>query len=381
VLAVNRRLDGSANRAAVEMSAKVISARRMPWLFSPALDLTVFLGSAAVSLAFLAFGASAGVIDGETPDWGWIPGVLLVDVAHVWATGYRVYFDFEEVRRRAWLYLSVPVLAFVGGCALYSRSELLFWSLLAYLAVFHFVRQQYGWVALYRARAGEHGAMGRAIDSTAIYLATLYPLLYWHGHLPRDFWWFLENDFRPLPSDFADTVAPFWACALTLYAVRSLWRGLRAGAWNPGKDVVVGTTALCWYLGIVVYDSDYAFTVTNVFIHGIPYFAIVWAYGRRRRSRDDVTRPLYNRWMSSPILFLGLLWVLAYTEELLWDRGVWHERAWLFGSGFELGEWKTLIVPLLALPQITHYILDGFIWRRRSHPEFRVVPEEGAKSA
>jgi hypothetical protein len=27
-----------------------------------------------------------------------------------------------------------------------------------------------------------------------------------------------------------------------------------------------------------------------------------------------------------------------------------------------------VIVPLLALPQLTHYVLDGYIWRRRSNP-------------
>jgi hypothetical protein len=27
------------------------------------------------------------------------------------------------------------------------------------------------------------------------------------------------------------------------------------------------------------------------------------------------------------------------------------------------------LVPLLALPQATHYVLDGFIWRRKSNPD------------
>jgi hypothetical protein len=27
-----------------------------------------------------------------------------------------------------------------------------------------------------------------------------------------------------------------------------------------------------------------------------------------------------------------------------------------------------LIVPLLALPQATHYVLDGWIWRARGNP-------------
>ena len=27
-----------------------------------------------------------------------------------------------------------------------------------------------------------------------------------------------------------------------------------------------------------------------------------------------------------------------------------------------------LVVPLLAVPQLTHYVLDGFLWRRRANP-------------
>jgi hypothetical protein len=72
------------------------------------------------------------------------------------------------------------------------------------------------------------------------------------------------------------------------------------------------------------------------------------------------------RW---PVIFLATLWLLAYAEELLWDRGIWHERAWLFGAAFDPGRLKVLLVPLLALPQATHYVLDGFIWRRKSNPD------------
>ncbi|EOA11794.1 hypothetical protein A343_0004, partial [Porphyromonas gingivalis JCVI SC001] len=68
------------------------------------------------------------------------------------------------------------------------------------------------------------------------------------------------------------------------------------------------------------------------------------------------------------IIFLGLLFVLAFLEEGLWDITVWRERGQLFGNTvLNIPPMdKTIlafIVPLLALPQITHYILDGFIWR------------------
>ncbi|MCP4890862.1 MAG: hypothetical protein GY904_30230, partial [Planctomycetaceae bacterium] len=59
--------------------------------------------------------------------------------------------------------------------------------------------------------------------------------------------------------------------------------------------------------------------------------------------------------------FLGTVWVLAYAEELLWDCGLWHELGWLFGPAWRLERFDLILVSLLAVPQITHYVLDGFI--------------------
>ncbi len=337
------------------------------WLFSPSLDLGVFLGSAALSLALLWVGARVGVLDADAPDWTWVPAVLLVDVAHVYATAFRVYFDTAELKRRVWLYALVPAIAFLLGVALYSEGDWLFWRVLAYLAVFHFVRQQYGWVALYRARMGERGRASWWIDAAAIYMATLYPLAYWHAHLPRRFWWFLAGDFAQLPALVERLAQPVYWLALGLYGLRSAYRWMVEGKGNPGKDVIVVTTAVCWYAGIVAFDSDYAFTVTNVIIHGVPYLALVYWYARTRRANAGAHYRLLAR---SPIFFLATLWLLAYAEELLWDRGVWHERAWLFGAAWDLQSLKMFYVPLLALPQITHYVLDGFIWRRKSNSGF-----------
>src|SRR5438128_12047696 len=93
------------NNAAVDSPTIRVSAspRRSVWLFSARTDLTVFLGSAIVSLLALWIGARAGVLYGETPDWAWVPAVLLIDVAHVWSTSFRVYLDKDELRRRPWL--------------------------------------------------------------------------------------------------------------------------------------------------------------------------------------------------------------------------------------------------------------------------------------
>lgn len=349
------------------------TARAIPWIFSPTVDLLTFGGSALFAMAMLGLGAMFGWLNQDTPGWTWVVAILLIDVAHVYATGFRVYFDRDELARRPWLYGLTPLLAFAISWAVYSESVDAFWRCLAYLAVFHFVRQQYGWVALYRNKAGETYRMGKWIDTSAIYLATVYPLVYWHCHLPREFWWFRPDDFAAFSIDWSAWLAPFYWLAMSSYAVKSIWLGVRKRQWNPGKDLVVATTAICWYVGIITFNSDYAFTVTNVIIHGIPYMVLVYWYHCAVVS-DVATSEPDSRPVPSTAMrlsqFFGLIWILAYVEELVWDRGMWHERSWLFGAPWNFESVEALLVPLLAVPQITHYVLDGFIWRRRTSPKF-----------
>ena len=165
------------------------------WLFSREIDLTVFLGSAVASLLLLVVGWHAGILNGESPEWTWVMAVLFIDVAHVWSTSFRVYFDKEEFKRRFWLYLLVPVFGYAIGVALYSEGDLVFWKALATVAVFHFVRQQYGWVNLYRRKLGETKRWTWWVDAAAVYLASIYPLAFWMTRLPRNFEWFVQNDF------------------------------------------------------------------------------------------------------------------------------------------------------------------------------------------
>lgn len=337
------------------------------WLFSRNLDLSAFLGSAVLSGIALLVGYWNGWLQTGSPhpEWVWITGVLLVDVAHVWSTAFRVYLDPHELYRRPQLYLFVPVAAFIGGVVLYSCGSMVFWRGLAYLAVFHFVRQQYGWVMLYRRRCGETDRFGHVLDTATIYLATLYPLAYWHAHLPRRFHWFLPGDFARLPDLLADGLFLAFMVAITVYYSRMIYRIITGSMWNPGKDLIISTTVLCWYGGIVFFNSDYAFLVTNVFIHGIPYLVLIYWYKWLRPSYPRASGSTHG----SPLLvFLATIWVLAFGEEFLWDRLVWHDRPWLFGMGWSAGAYQWLLVPLLAVPQLTHYILDGVLWRQRNRP-------------
>ena len=139
-------------------------------------------------------------------------------------------------------------------------------------------------------------------------------------------------------------------------------------------------------MGIITYSSDYAFTVTNVIIHGVPYVVLVYWTSKRSRSEPEAgvsagRRGAGRRWL----VLLATIWVLAYAEELVWHHTLGQERGWLFGESSQLGEQlvglRQWLVPLLAVPQLTHYVLDGFIWKRRSNPDFRLVEGAAARRA
>lgn len=341
-----------------------------PFIWGARKDFAIFGGSAALALALAALSPQLSDA-GAVPTWGWVAFVLAVDVAHVHATLFRTYFDRDELAKRPAMYIALPLGCWAVGFVLHLASELAFWRVLAYVAVMHFVRQQIGWVAIYRARVGDRSLLGRVLDDATVYAATGFPLLYWHAHLPRPFRWFVEGDFVTWPW-FETVVLPakiLWAVLLVAYALRAIGQGLQKQTIAWGKHLVVGTTALTWYVGIVWTNSDFQFTVTNVIVHGLPYMALLWVYTRERALERPGT--FVARVASLGIMaFVATLLALAFAEEMLWDRLVWHDRPSLFGGAWRgdplLGPLaRAFIVPLLALPQSTHYVLDAVLWRRR----------------
>jgi len=112
----------------------------------------------------------------------------------------------------------------------------------------------------------------------------------------------------------------------------------------------------------VLFANDFAFTLTNVVAHGVPYAAMAFRVGQ---AQPTAARAEWQRWLfARAARYLALLAGLAYAEEWLWDAAVWREHPGLFPAPvLELERWAGVLVPLLALPQLTHYVLDAYLWR------------------
>src|SRR3984957_18920347 len=131
---------------------------KQPWIAGARADIGFILGPAFVITALVVLLRGQIAALGGIPPWLWLALIVGVDVSHVYGTIFRTYRDREELEKRQALYVLAPLGAWVAGAMLYSFGALAFWRTLAYLAVFHFIRQQYGFMMIYargeRARPG-----------------------------------------------------------------------------------------------------------------------------------------------------------------------------------------------------------------------------------
>ncbi len=326
--------------------------RAQPWMHSARFDLLWILAPPFIAVLLVALLQAFFPDMMKTPlhPGLWLLTVVGIDVAHVYSTIYRAGMK----PRLIW---TVPLLGFVGSVLLYRCGPDVFWRCLAYLAVFHFVRQPYGLMRFY-----QKGERATITDKLAIYAASLYPLLVWHLGKARDFGWFMAGD---LLHWNAEHLLPYaHGLALGIFGTY-LYQEWKTGPLNLPKNLVILGTAAAWGLGIVVWNNDLAFTLTNIISHGIPYMAMIWIFNGSKFWRPGTNTDW--RWVA-PLLFVLTLFFLAYVEEGLWDAWVWTDHPQLFpwfSYHFQpiQDSWLVFVVPLLALPQLTHYVLDGFLWR------------------
>ncbi len=343
------------------------SPNQQPWIRSRQFDVCFILAPAFATSFFVLFFRHWLQPYAEVGPVAWLMLVVGIDVAHVYSSLFRTYLD-RNLKARPLLW-QVPLVCWVIGALLYSVRPEIFWSGLAYFAVFHFVRQQYGFVMIY-SRFEKHTRLSRALNQLVIYAATVYPLLYWHSHLPRRFVWFIEGDFFfAVPASVTSTFGWIEVALLSIYAAREIRAYWFHKSFNLPRNLLILGTLASWTIGIVSLNNDLAFTITNVISHGIPYVALLWHYGNRKDPTPGFKILRQNlfcaRWVP---IFLGLLLLLSYLEEGLWDGLVWRDHLQLFPQFAALpiltdSNLLVVLVPFLALPQATHYLFDAFLWR------------------
>lgn len=338
------------------------------WLVSRRFDVTMVavpLVASLVSLLTLHHQAP------RFPLWAYLILIVAFDVAHVWGTVYVTYLDGEVFRRRRLLLVATPVVSFVLAYRLHSHSPQLFWTLLAYVAIYHFIKQLYGLIALYKARAGERDRSDYYLDKFTLWVGAIGPVLLWHASPARQFDWFNagESFIGRIDPAFEGDVLVVMGLTALVYVGRQAQLARSAAGLNVGKNVWMLAAWVSFGVGIGLSSHALVSAAFLNLFHGVPFLMLVW---HRRNALDEGTVGAAGRrcvtWLSQRKHWLAFYLVIlapALFEESLWDWFVWQAYLPdLLGSApRDVGDGPSFWVALLSVPQIAHYYLDAFIWK------------------
>ncbi len=351
------------------LSASQLAVSR-PWIISRRDDLLWFQGSVLVGVALLLFfWLQPPLRNNSYTIWNPVVMVLLLwgilfDGTHVWGTYARSYLAPDETSRAAlpghwsWALIAVgPVIAVVDHAllrpevSLLSNAGWLFRSFLvfAYLwAYWHLVRQHYGFLMLYRRKAGETDRRGSRLDALLLWTGTLYPYLrfslsesFEKSGLPQ---MIPEQLLAParMALDIAFIVIMVGIVALM---VSGRIEKTRLGPKHLFLAVVIGFTFAVFSL----LDNLLTITAALTVFHNLQYHRIVWQYerGLGRLPSGGLL----------PYLALGVLLGLAWYGPRVLGVALFAgdlTRNVLLGFGWGVA--------------MHHYLVDGTIWRVRRSP-------------
>jgi len=358
---------------------------RNTWLFSRKKDL--FLLFLPVWASWLVcFQLSEKTLNAEIPIWIWIVFVLGIDVGHVWSTIFRTYLDKEEFSNHRKLLTLTPIFTLIIVTAIVFISIELFWRLLAYFALYHFIKQQYGFLILYKIKSGIHQTKMIFKDKWVLYFSMAIPVFYWHFNSNRNFNWFEDGDFINLKSILLDNnlltsgsfetinkwISIVYFIVILGWMVEEIYLTLKSnGSFQWGKVLWLLTTASNWYLGIIYFNSDLAFTLTNVIAHGIPYMTLIFHYVERKKQIQAAQYvSTFFKVGIKVLIMLVIVFSLSFGEEYFWDMLLFREKQDFFETLFKyplamvsIPVLQAILFGLLSIPQVTHYVIDGFIWK------------------
>jgi hypothetical protein len=347
-----------------------LTARPAPaWILSRRDDLVWFQGSVLAGLALLAFFVAAPRLDGDHAG-PWHPAVLAVllwgilfDGTHVWGTYARSYLAPDASSRAAlpgrwaWAVLGVGPAIALGSASLFAHFQLA-----AYLwGYWHLVRQHYGFLMLYRRRAGEHDRRGARLDSLLLWVGCGYPYLrfslsdaYVASGLPL----LLPAEILPALRMPLDVAFVALLTGLVALALSGRIEPFRLGPKHLLIGIVIGFHVLVFAL------LDHLLTIlaTLTIFHNLQYHRIVWQY---ERGLGRVPSGGLARYLALG-LGLGVVW---YGARVFGAAAAPSEtvRNVLLGLGWGVA--------------FHHYIVDGRIWRVRRSPGVARALDDGARAA
>ncbi|HWC96257.1 MAG TPA: hypothetical protein VG456_05900 [Candidatus Sulfopaludibacter sp.] len=319
--------------AAVAPQAAPPGAAASPrWIISPAVDLSLIIGSAAAGYVYLALNAGLHVPITYLW-WFWSVGF---DGTHIFATASRTYFDREARARHGRLFYGSLLFFFALGPAMVLASlKAWLYLLVGVWAYYHVIRQHYGFMVLYKVKNRDLAPLDNRLDRIFLGVTMVLPPFHrFFIHHPEEL---------GIPFSFPRLETPLWIL-LGATVVVYLARQFQRDRWDIPKYLLFAAVIPLHWLTFA-YMSWQAAVPTVTIVHNLQYHALVWFHNRNRYGAG---RSLLN------YALVGLAFSALYRIP-----------------GFELGKVSDLAFGLFCGFGLTHYYLDSRIWRVRHDPGLR----------
>ena len=326
-----------------------------PWIYSPAIDLTVGCGAWSAPLLL------AGFYFADSHQRGWSVAfyflALLSNYPHFMATVYRAYHTRDEFQKYRLYTVQVALLLAVAGVLAHLWWGLLPWIFTLYIcwSPWHYTGQNFGLAMMFARRGGvaPTPTERRALRSAFIASYLLLMLSFHTG---------ASNDplilSLGLPAKFtlpARALLALFFVGASAWALSSLARRSNFRRIIPVATLTV--TQFLWFLlpaaielvsGLEIPQTRYSSGLLAV-LHSTQYLWITSYYQKKEARAEGNAHWSYRRYLLTLVaggiaLFIPGPWIVSR---------VFHAD---FAASF---------LTFTALVNIHHFILDGKIWKLR----------------
>lgn len=326
--------------------------------FSRKVDFLAFTTFIPVYLLyFLVFEVFKAPLPQNPNSYFFLLGWMLVDGSHVYSTYLVSYGDKDMYRQLKPLLYGIPLALIASAFTLqYIGHQQYFYYFLAYLAAVHFIRQEFGWMKIATHFDSQAPGWLNKLDVWSSYGMTILPMLYVTRKEGINNFWYQKGDLFFTPDIIAHTAINLYWPVVGLFVAGNAYHAYKTRRLNLSKYLVAINTFFGWYMSKVYVQNIYLAVWLMIFHHGLPYYFIV--FKTERVSKNISWLQGLGRF-KYPAIYAGCVLVFF---GFLWSHAMNPYAASMRSSSLFL---KSLIYAIAVTPQMTHFILDGYIWKKK----------------
>lgn len=302
----------------------------------------------------------------EQPQWAFRGLVVYlvytwIDTGHVYTTMWRTYFRRQELSAARLVYIATPILFFslFAAWAWFAWPGL--WGVVVYGTLFHNIRQLWGFLKWYQKLEGRSDAA----SSFFFHALVLLPVAAYHFNPQRapGYYYFNQGEVMHWPQpDLYILCVGLYAATLLVWMLHEiqLWR---AGSKEPGRLLGLVTAMILYGYGPLFGRSFGEVILPLIASHGIAYMAVMG------QTTDRLGHTRWKGFGTLMLVMVGTAFVFGFVESGMQGYFNGSERGYLERPH----DWGLAVATGLWLgPLYSHYLFDGFLWRK-AHRDSAVV--------